>query len=147
VHDPGGNCLKPEDSTSRDEVDITSNSTSSDNAPCPADSLDHDRDKIIPTTLNVKSVCEFTYIDCPISEATRSRSSTKLPTFLYLDAERIKAAGRTLSFQCLADSLDFDCVQDIAHIPLAARINGNSKTAAAITATPSTPIPTHSTTA
>jgi hypothetical protein len=113
VHDPSSNGLKTENGALPDEDNFTSSHISSDSTSCPTDissGLNRDCDKIIAMTLNVESVHEPIHTDCPISEANPSRSSTKLPAFLYLNEERTSMAWLPLSSQHLVDSLNFDCM-------------------------------------
>jgi hypothetical protein len=137
VHDPGSNGLKTEDSALRNEDDVTSNqaSTGSDNASCPANDLDCDHDKIASVTLNVKSVCDSMHTDCPISEATPSHPTTKLPAFLYLDKEHTNAAGLPPATRINSDSdissnghstVNATCTFDINNTNIANSCNNNS---------------------
>jgi hypothetical protein len=104
VHDPGGNSVNTKDGALRDDGDGNSDS---DVFHAAADN-NHSRNKTVSTIINVRSICESVHVDCPVSDATPSRSSTKLPAILHLDAKRTNAAWCPLSAQHLADSVNFD---------------------------------------
>jgi hypothetical protein len=113
---------------------------SSDNASCPPDihrSYNRERDKTPSTVLGIKSALAFMYANRPVSDVMSPHLTDNLPTSSSC-SKGTDAVQRSLSPQHLADSFNFDHVQDINHTPPALRSVNNSPDAFDYTHTLST---------